>query len=298
MKKNGLTISMIFEAESANYGEGFGNITVLKKLGRNNQKQYTYISRQALRYNMMQQLGWDTTPVVQEKKVVQFAKDATIADYPELDFFVYLKTTSGKDEKKKAEKEEKSKGTSSKRAAVVRLSNAIALESYNGDMDYLTNMGLANRDNLDNMIAQSEIHKSFYAYTITIDLDRIGIDGDIVLKNEAKAQRVKDFLDTVQFLYRDIKGRRENLSPIFIVGGVYSRKNPYFENRLMLHEMSLNIEVLASVLKSNEDVQENSVVGCMDGIFANSKSIKEKLQAVSVTEVFNHLKDEVDTYYE
>ncbi len=298
MKKNGLTISMIFEAESANYGEGFGNITVLKKLGRNNQKQYTYISRQALRYNMIQQLGWDTTPVVQEKKVVQFAKDATIADYPELDFFGYLKTTSGKDEKKKAEKEEKSKGTSSKRAAVVRLSNAIALESYNGDMDYLTNMGLANRDNLDNMIAQSEIHKSFYAYTITIDLDRIGIDGDIVLKNEAKAQRVKDFLDTVQFLYRDIKGRRENLSPIFIVGGVYSRKNPYFENRLMLHEMSLNIEVLASVLKSNEDVQENSVVGCMDGIFANSKSIKEKLQAVSVTEVFNHLKDEVDTYYE
>lgn len=298
MKKNGLTMSMIFEAESANYGEGFGNITVLKKLGRNNQKQYTYIARQALRYNMMQQLGWDTTPVVQEKKVVQFAKDATITEYPELDFFGYLKTTSGKEEKKKAEKEEKSKGTSSKRSAAVRLSNAIALEAYNGDMDYLTNMGLANRNKLDNMIAQSEIHKSFYAYTITIDLDRIGVDGDIVLKDKIKAQRVKDFLDTVQFLYRDIKGRRENLSPIFIVGGVYGRKNPYFENRLLLDDMSLNIDVLDEVLKSNEDVQENSVVGCMDGIFANGNLIKEKLQAVSVTAVFKHLKDEVDKYYE
>lgn len=31
MKNNGLTITMIFLAESANYGEGVGNITTLKK---------------------------------------------------------------------------------------------------------------------------------------------------------------------------------------------------------------------------------------------------------------------------
>ena len=28
----------------------------------------------------------------------------------------------------------------------------------------------------------------------------------------------------MQYLYRDIKGRRENLSPLFVIGGRYSRK--------------------------------------------------------------------------
>ncbi len=289
MAKSGLTLSILFEAESANYGEGFGNITVLKKLGRDDRKQYTYISRQALRYNMMQQLGWDNTPVTAQNKVVQFAPEATIEQYPEIDLFGYLKTSA---------KTESEKGGSNKRAAVVRLSNAIALEAYRGDMDYLTNMGLATRENLENAIAQSEIHKSIYAYTITIDLDRVGIDGTIDLDKKEKARRVKDFLDTVQFLYRDIKGRRENLNPIFAVGGVYQRKNPYFENRLKLSGMNLNTDILLQILDSNDDTKHNSLVGSMSSVFVNDKEIKEKLNPVSITEVFTKLKSEVDVYYE
>ena len=56
MRKNGLTISMIFEAQSANYGEGMGNIATLKHITRADGEQYTYISRQALRYSMIEQL--------------------------------------------------------------------------------------------------------------------------------------------------------------------------------------------------------------------------------------------------
>lgn len=289
MARSGLTLSILFEAESANYGEGFGNITVLKKLGRDDRKQYTYISRQALRYNMMQQLGWDNTPVTAQNKVVQFAPEATIEQYPEIDLFGYLKTSA---------KTENEKGGSNKRSAVVRLSNAIALEAYRGDMDYLTNMGLAAREKLENAIAQSEIHKSIYAYTITIDLDRVGIDGTIDLDKQEKARRVKDFLDTVQFLYRDIKGRRENLNPIFVVGGVYQRKNPYFENRLKLKDAKLDLDLLAEALSVADEVKENSLVGSMSSIFANDKEIKEKLNPVSITEVFSKLKAEVDAYYE
>ena len=32
MRREGLTVTMIFLAESANYGEGGGNITTLKKV--------------------------------------------------------------------------------------------------------------------------------------------------------------------------------------------------------------------------------------------------------------------------
>lgn len=289
MARSGLTLSILFEAESANYGEGFGNITVLKKLGRDDRKQYTYISRQALRYNMMQQLGWDNTPVTAQNKVVQFAPEATIEQYPEIDLFGYLKTSA---------KTESEKGGSNKRSAVVRLSNAIALEAYRGDMDYLTNMGLAAREKLENAIAQSEIHKSIYAYTITVDLDRVGIDGSIDLEKGEKAKRIKDFLDTVQFLYRDIKGRRENLNPIFVIGGVYQRKNPYFENRLRLQDMRLNVGAIKQLKDGNDDTKAHTQVGYMEGMLVNDQEIHETLNPVSVTEVFNTLKNEVDAYYE
>ena len=231
--KNGLTLSIITEAQSANYGEGFANISSLKQISRSSGDVYTYISRQALRYNMIEQLGWNNTPVEAsgsgDKTVIQYQPDTSIADYPEIDLFGYMKT-------------EKKLGAQT-RSAVVRLSNAISLEPYNADMDFLTNMGLAKRTNANNSIVQSEIHKSFYAYTVAIDLDRLGIDtnSDIHIPSAEKSKRISQFLHSLEFLYRDIKGRRENLSPLFAIGGLYERKCPFFENRLKLNKLSLDI---------------------------------------------------------
>ena len=38
-----LTMSLVFEAQSANYGEGMGNIASLKQLSRGDGKVYLYI---------------------------------------------------------------------------------------------------------------------------------------------------------------------------------------------------------------------------------------------------------------
>lgn len=59
MRREGLTVTMVFLAESANYGEGIGNISTLKKMSRGNHEQYSYISRQAMRYNIVRQADWD-----------------------------------------------------------------------------------------------------------------------------------------------------------------------------------------------------------------------------------------------
>ena len=305
MKREGLTITMIFLAESANYGEGIGNISSLKKMTRGNHEQYSYISRQAMRYNIVQQSNWDTTPVDGKSGVVQFAPSATIKDYPEIDLFGYMKTTAKGDEQK---------GGAATRSAVARLSNAIALEPFQGNLEFLTNMGLAVRGNLENGIAQSEVHRSYYAYTMSIDLDRVGIDGEIDIDKEEKAERVKILLDTMQYLYRDIaervkilldtmqylyrdiKGRRENLSPLFVIGGRYSRKNPFFENRVKVDDNKINVETLQELIKDNE-LAGYTFTGITSGIFDNEKIIREELKAESVGTVFKHLKEEVNLYY-
>lgn len=50
LQPKGLTISIIFDAMSLNYGEGVGNISELKKLSRSGEL-YSYESRQAIRFD-------------------------------------------------------------------------------------------------------------------------------------------------------------------------------------------------------------------------------------------------------
>ena len=287
MKREGLTLTMIFLAESANYGEGVGNISTLKKMSSGNYQQFSYISRQAMRYNIIQQLKWDNTPVDGKSGVVQFDPGAYIDQYPEIDLFGYMKTVG---------KDDQSKGGAFTRSAVARLSNAISLEPYQNDMEFLTNMGLAKRNGLDNGIAQSEIHRSYYTYTVSIDLDRVGVDGEINIPSSEKADRVKKLLDALQYLYRDIKGRRENLSPVFVIGGRYERKNPFFENRIKVENNRLKIQMLKDILEDNM-AESNTFVGVLSNMFDNDKEIKEELSAETVGKAFDHLKEEVDAYY-
>lgn len=288
MKIKGLTMTMVFEAESANYGEGLGNVAALKKLSRGNGNQYTYISRQAIRYNIVEQLGEEKAKVEAsgsgDKKVIQFSADSTIADYPELDFFGYLKTEKGSSGKK--------------RSAIVRLSNAVSTESFKGDLDFLTNKGLADRINENMNIAQAEIHKSYYVYTVAIDLDQIGIDKnyEIELSKEEKTKRVEKLLDTIAFLYRDIRGRRENLSPLFAIGGVYDIKNPIFENLVKVKNNKIVVQDIESAIF--DSMREDTVSGVIDGKFDNTEEIKTVLKTQTIPDFFKALKEKVKDYYE
>ena len=291
MKKKGLTFTAIFLAQSANYGEGIGNVAALKKLSRNKGEQYTYISRQAIRYNIIEQLGEKKALVKKDsgdKNVIQFSADTTIKDYPELDFFGYMKTIKGENSKN--------------RSAIVRLSNAISLETFKGDLEFLTNKGLADRIGEFPNIAQAEIHKSYYKYTVTIDLDRIGIDelDKIEVSNEEKSRRVRKLLDTISLLYRDIKGRREDLKPLFIIGGVYDIKNPFFENIVDVK----NNKILADKLCSGiyDYIEKDTISGIVKEQFENDTEVEEKLKdkninVLNVPEFFKQLKEKIDNYY-
>ena len=123
------------------------------------------------------------------------------------------------------------------------------------------------------------------------------MDEDIEIENAEKARRVKAFLKTVSTLYRDIKGRRENLSPVFAIGGTYERKNPFFENRLSLKNKELDLEKILSVINSFDELKENTLVGYIDNTFANDDEIKESLDPLSIGDFFQKFMDKVDEYY-
>lgn len=288
MKNKGLTITMVFQAESANYGESIGNVASLKKISRGQGDQYTYISRQALRFNIADQLGEDLAPVKAEgsgdKKVVQFDESATIDKYPEIDFFGYMKTERGTSGKK--------------RSAKVRLSNAISLESFKGDLDFLTNKGQADKIKENMNIAQAEIHRSYYRYTIAVDLEQIGEDEEykISLENPERARRVNRLLDTIAFLYRDIRGRREDLKPLFAIGGVYDIKNPVFQNVVNVRNNCIDVAEIKGVLYDN--IKVDTYCGVVDRSFDNTSELKNELNALSMPEFFNTLKQKVEAYYE
>lgn len=287
MKKNALALTLVFQASSLNYSE---NANELKKFTRGDGKQYSYASRQAIRYNIVNEFDEkDKAKVILNSKVAQFDPNETIADAAEKDLFGYMYTG----------KKDSDEGAA-KRTGAVRLTDAKALEPMRNDLEFITNAELARRAGLDNATAMvtNEIHSSFYEYTVCVDLDRIGIDGDIEIPNEEKAARINMLLDKILLLYRDIKGRRENLSPLFAIGGLYETKNPIFSGRIQLVEGELNVDMLNAAKEYSDDFEKNTYVGYMDGTFKNNTEVKDGLKTISVPAMFKKMKEEVNTYYE
>jgi CRISPR-associated protein Cst2 len=300
-KKSGLTITMIFNAESLNYGEGIGNISELKKLSRGNGKVYTFASRQALRYDIARlgnkMFGWNLEVVDKSKGTVQFKDECTIKDSEEMDLFGYMKTSKKSDDKA---------GGSSIRSAAVRLSNAISLEDYKSDMDFLNNKGLADRINEFPNLANVEQHLSYYTYTVTIDLEKIGKDGEIEIDNEVKMKRVIELLEILKVLNREIRGRKENLSPLFVIGGVYNLNSPYFLGRIELknvkQKFAINTNILEDTMKlkiGENEISQDTNIGIVKDIFENEKEIEEKFanKVSNIQDFFEKLEDSVKQYY-
>ena len=292
--KKGLSITLVFNASSLNYGEGIGNISELKKLTRGDGSVYTYVSRQALRYDIVR-LGnklFDWNLQVVNKGTIQFDDKLTIQDSQEMDLFGYMKTAK--------------KDGSNIRSAAVRLSNAISLEDYKSDMDFLNNKGLADRINEFPNLANIEQHLSYYTYTITIDLEKIGKDKEIELSNEEKTKRVNQLLDIVKILNREIRGREEYLSPVFAIGGMYDINSPFFLGRIKLNGKNGEFSIDTGMLKDtttltigDNSIYDDTKVGMLKNAFKNEAEIEEIFEGktTNIEEFFKDLKEKVNEYY-
>jgi len=126
----------------------------------------------------------------------------------------------------------------------------------------------------------------------------------ISLTKPVKAERVKALCNILKLLYRDIRGKRENLAPLFIIGGLYDCGNPFFYNRLKLEFKKEGNKINAEMINDTLDmtmppaglsVMNQTILGCVNGEFINIKEIK--IDAISVEAFFEKLTTSIDQYY-
>lgn len=300
-----ITATLVFKGQSMNYGEASNNFLVLKKFNRGDGTQETTMSRQAIRHSTVTQgekmFGWKLQNVDKSKGTIQFIEGSSIEDSIEMDLFGYMMT-----KRKDATKQNNIPKGADTRSAPIRISFATSLEPYKNDVEFLSNKGFADRVDENANIVNIEQHMSFYTYTITIDLARIGEDKKIELDKKIRLERLSQFLDVIKTLSRDIRGRTENLSPLFVIGGMYKTPNPVFLGRMQLFSVRNKFAIDLGPLKSameisilGNSIKEETFCGIINGIFANEKEIKEVFseKLMSVNAFFEKMKDNIKKYY-
>lgn len=293
MNNKALTLTVVANMTS-NYGEGLGNIGSVQKVYRNG-KSYAIRSRESLKNAIMVQSGlYDDLKVQVDKSVNQKAvsQDINASTNRALEGG-YMNTSDNTKIRKSS----------------FYLTDAVSFHSFINETRFHNNLYLAQvyakekKINLQDkakeaglMPYQYEYDKSLKRYSITIDLDKIGVDENYEQQadKEEKIFRVQALLDAVKSLSLIVKGNMDNAEPVFIVGGIGKRKTHYFENVVQMDNLSLKI---GNDLKKK--INEGYHVGLLDGYnFENEEEIKTELNPVSIEQFFEDLNKEVRAYYE
>ena len=267
------------------------NISSIKKISVGTE-QLPYVSSQAVRRALRNQLEVLNRTLSEGVTASQAKGAATTeqkpAEYIDDDLFGYMGTETGSDG---------SKGKSTKRTSVVRVSPLIAQNPYMGDLDFGTNyMGV--KAGGDPNIFETEIHSGMYRGTILIELDRVGsgdgFDKDKEIDNKEKAARVKDLLTAIKNLWASGRQTRflADISPKFVAAAMLKTKNPIFLESIQVKGNVLNTEMIKETLSDYSAETVASVIGMRNGVFEgevdNSKSIGD---------AFDEMKNWVDEYY-
>lgn len=293
MNNQGLTLTVIANMTS-NYGEGLGNISSVQKVFRNG-KTYATRSRESLKNALMVQSGFynDLTVTVDGAAQKEVTKDINAGNCRALEGG-YMNTSN----------------ITNIRKSSFYLTDAVSCSEFVNETRFHNNMYLASKYAKDNglnlqvgedagksglMPYQYEFDKSLKQYSLTIDLDCIGIDENFEAEanQTEKADRVITILDTVEHLSLVVKGNLDNAEPIFIVGGIGKAKTHYFENVVQTEGRNL---VLTPDLKDRIK-QDYGVALLQGGTFSNENAIMEELKPLSVSAFFEGLRGKVKSYY-
>ena len=296
-----IVMDVVFHASSLNYDWGSGNYQELKKITKWDGRQYVLVSRYALRYSI---LHWGNklfpdrwklagpseihagdndvarlkTPKEAKKKGNEFLTEI-FKNYPEFDLFGFMV----------AEKD--SNNPAFTRTSPVKISHAISLTPTDIDTHTMANLDMKKRGGKSGSNPVSiEEKMDFYVYNITIDVNRIGKYlitehgneeiGDVKIDDKTAKQRIIDLVDIALNLKRDIKGRREDLSPWLVIIGKYTNgRYESFVDKISLDRKS-HYKVKRKYVKDEEkgllEIEEETEEGLMPLFKIDTSGMDEK----------------------
>lgn len=290
MKNTALTLTVIANMTS-NYGESLGNISSVQKVYREG-KEYATRSRESLKNAICVQAGLydDLQTSVDGAMQKLVTKDINAATCKALEGG-YMST----------------KDVTYIRNSSFYLTDAVSAEPFISDARFhnnlylATNFAKANGLNVQNnskdcglMPYQYEYDKSIKIYSITIDLEKVGVDQNFGAEasNEEKCSRVLSIIDAVENLSLVVKGNLDNAEPIFIVGGLSPRKTHMFENAVKVVGKNLVVEPI------KEKLDMGFSCGLMrNGQLGNEDEIIRELNPTTVPKFFNQLREDIKAYF-
>lgn len=215
-----LVMDVVFYGSSLNYDQGSGNYQELKKITRWDGRQYTLVSRYALRYSLLEtgrKLGlWEVADGSKfvdsgtgDKTVIQPAVDLLLSGeillYPEFDLFGYLVTSLTPPQ-------------ASRTSPPTKLSHAISMTPFTYDTQFAGNIGLAKRrlpvkGKMDINLFTIEEHETYYLYSLVVDVDEIG-KNEVYLsaKDDKWSVTVEEQEDSYTIIISGDKAKKNNVA--------------------------------------------------------------------------------------
>lgn len=266
------------------------NISSIKKITKKDTDQFPYVSAQAVRRALRDQLAVLGRKLSEGVTATIKKGAATTQQDPEQfiddDLFGFMGTEEAKEGKK---------GKSTKRTSPVRVSPLVSLHKYEGDLDFATNfMGVEAGG--DPNIFETEIHSGIYRGTILIELDRVGCGEGFEkeLSNAEKTARLKDFLNAFKNLWTSGRQTRflADISPKLIAVAMLTAKNPIFLESIVLMNDGINVELLNETVSDFKNEIKAKVFGARKGLFSNLPD-----GTVSIGDAFDTMANWIDEYY-
>jgi CRISPR-associated protein Cst2 len=293
----GLTLTILANMTS-NYGESLGNVSSVQKVFRNG-NTYAMRSRESLKNAIMVQSGMydDLSVTVDGATQKEVSPELNVSNCRALEGG-YMNTNV---------KVDKNTLTFIRNSSFY-LTDAISCEPFVNETRFHNNLHLAktyaeaNGLNVQNnakdtglMPYNYEYEKSLRVYSITFDLEMVGVDENFEQEADPieKAERVNTILGAIEQLSLVVKGNLDNAEPIFVVGGLSDRKTHVFENVVRVHKgrLSLTADLI-------DKLNLGYSVALLKGDnFVNEQEVIEKLNPKTVTKFFEELKQDVKHYY-
>lgn len=276
---------------TSNYSEALGNIASVQKIYKYG-REYAIRSRESLKNAICVQAGLydDLQTSIDGAMQKLVTKDINAATCKALEGG-YMST----------------KNVTYIRNSSFYLTDAIACEPFVNDARFhnnlylATNFAKANGLNVQNdagkvglMPYQYEYDKSLKLYSLTIDLEKVGVDENFDTEADVteKCARVLALVNAVENLSLVVKGNLDNAEPVFIVGGLSNVKTHVFENAVSISSRKLIIEPI------KQKMNDNFICGIMrNGQIINEDDVVRELNAVSTAEFFAKIREQVEAYF-